>query len=25
LNEIFRIINWEFVVYRIKNKLAYNV
>jgi Fe-Mn family superoxide dismutase len=25
LNEIFRIINWEFVVYRIKNKLVYNV
>lgn len=25
LNEIFRIINWDFVIYRIKNKLNYNV
>lgn len=25
LNEIFKIINWEFVIYRIKNKLSYNV
>jgi Fe-Mn family superoxide dismutase len=25
LNEIFRIINWDFVIYRIKNKLVYNV
>ena len=25
LNEIFRIINWDFVIYRIKNKLSYNV
>ena len=25
LNEIFRIINWDFVIFRIKNKLIYNV
>jgi len=25
LNEIFKIINWDFVIYRIKNKLNYNV